>query len=470
MTTASEYGAPNEDAELHDRDDEQVEWQLDAIDVRLVERCLLSAAVAGVELGAPSSTDFEESYLDTEDWRLYRAGYVLRVHSSGTGAEARLEVTGETGGPTHAFVEPLPAPDPAGITESHGSVGERVRLLAAGRALRPLFDLRTARRTYTLQVEGEPAGLLRLDETVVALPDGEPVRLHRVTVTVPEAASARVRGLVEECRLQPATVSTFEAGLLARSLSPTAFPDLGPVDIDGSLCLGEVAFAVLRRHFGVLLRKEAGVRLGEDPEELHDMRVATRRLRAAMRLFSDALPGEASELRDELGWLGRTLGDVRDLDVQLGQFHEWLEETSPEHREELAALGSVLVERREQARERMLSALNSQRYDRLVSAYTSMLQRGPDPSAPAAPRPILAVGPDLIERRFRKVRKAGEGITPASSPDEYHRLRIEGKKLRYALEFLTNVYGGPAKALVRPLVELQDLLGTHQDTHVAMDH
>ena len=78
-----------------------------------------------------------------------------------------------------------------------------------------------------------------------------------------------------------------------------------------------LAFAVLRRQLAVVRAKEPGTRLGEDPEELHDMRVATRRLRAALSLFEAVLPVRAQVFREELGWLARLLGSVRDLDVQL---------------------------------------------------------------------------------------------------------------------------------------------------------
>ncbi len=81
--------------------------------------------------------------------------------------------------------------------------------------------------------------------------------------------------------------------------------------------MGELAFAVLRRQLAVLRDKEPGTRLGEDVEELHDMRVATRRLRAALALFAGVLPVRAQTFRQELGWLAGVLGAVRDLDVQL---------------------------------------------------------------------------------------------------------------------------------------------------------
>ena len=72
--------------------------------------------------------------------------------------------------------------------------------------------------------------------------------------------------------------------------------------------MGELAFAVLRRQLAVVRDKEPGTRLGEDVEELHDMRVATRRLRAALSLFESVLPVRAQVFREELGWMGRLLG------------------------------------------------------------------------------------------------------------------------------------------------------------------
>ena len=94
-------------------------------------------------------------------------------------------------------------------------------------------------------------------------------------------------------------------------------PISGPTEIGPELNLGELAYAVLRRQLAVLRAKEPGTRLGEDPEELHDMRVATRRLRAALDLFAEVLPIRSRNFRGELGWLAGVLGAVRDLDVQL---------------------------------------------------------------------------------------------------------------------------------------------------------
>jgi CHAD domain-containing protein len=115
-----------------------------------------------------------------------------------------------------------------------------------------------------------------------------------------------------------------------------------------------------------------------------------------------------------------------------------------------------------------LRALDSARYERLVARATALLQRGPLRRAPAAAVPVLAAAPPLIARRYRKASKLGKRLGPAAPAEAFHALRIECKQLRYALEFLRELYGKPARDLIAPLVRLQDILGWHQDATVAV--
>ena len=93
-----------------------------------------------------------------------------------------------------------------------------------------------------------------------------------------------------------------------------------------------------------------------------------------------------------------------------------------------------------------------------------MLRRG---RSPAPNGPILEVAPDLVRRRYEKARKAAEGLSEGSLPEEFHDLRKKGRRLRYALEPLQGIYGKPAQRMVEVLKELQDDLGDHQDLVVA---
>jgi triphosphatase len=217
---------------------------------------------------------------------------------------------------------------------------------------------------------------------------------------------------------------------------------------------GEVAFAILRRHFAAMLAHEPGVRLGEDPEELHDMRVATRRLRAALKLYKKVLPRRAENYERDLRFFANALGDVRDLDVNL-------ERLAGEALEEIVA---ALEERRVEARRRMLEVLDSNRYERFVASFTGTLRRG---RSPAPTGPILEVAPGLVRRRYKKVREDVETLTEDSPPEDFHDLRKKGKRLRYALEPLQGIYGKPAEGMVDLLKAVQDDLGDNQDLVVA---
>lgn len=502
-------------------DVQEVEWQFDAGDLEVVEEWLEEYdSGSGFSVVPGSTRELTDTYLDTEDWRLYRAGYALRVRRKGSNKTSEITMKslapveeGDGGKVRRREISERAKNGDGGfpdLSEARGPVGERLRALAGSHEMRRLFEIRTRRRTFNLRLEGQddsvesrtdgagspgeivqdasgnvrPGGVgfrvaeISLDATEIRLDDGEePARLSRVEVEVQEEEDPdEVSQFVEEMRrsleLEPTAASKYEAGLLAAGLSPDGDPDLGPEGVDASMSAGEVAFAILRRQFAIMLAHEPGTRLGEDPEELHDMRVATRRMRAALKLFSGALPEQAGFYRNELKWIAGALGEVRDLDVQI----EHLEELSSEQEEDREAFGEVvkaLEERRAEARELMLEALDSDRYERFVSSFAGMLRCGPEVEENGeglANRPIVAVAPDLVSRRYKKWRKAGKNLSEESPPEEYHEFRKEGKRLRYALEFLTDVYGEkPTARLVKPLKELQDGLGRHQDLIVAAE-
>ncbi len=305
-----------------------------------------------------------------------------------------------------------------------------------------------------------------------------PMQLRRVEVEVrPEWLNA-LEPIVEQlrvsCGLQPARLSKFEAGLLALGQEIPGSPDLGSTLISDSSTMGDLAFAVIRRQLAVLREKEPGTRLGEDPEELHDMRVATRRLRAAVALFAEVLPIRAQVFREELGWLGRLLGAVRDLDVQQEGLAEmatapvgWSAGARPHDHDPLAELTALLERERQAARDAMLSGLDSVRFERLDRGLAAMVQQGPARRSLSARAPALIAMPDLVVGRHEAVAKAARRAKKSGAVPDFHRLRIRCKRLRYALEFSAEVYGGRTARFVRQLTALQDELGLMQDAEVA---
>lgn len=263
----------------------------------------------------------------------------------------------------------------------------------------------------------------------------------------------------------------------ARTKLPQSLPDsvdretelqFGPTAIDPNMTIGAVALASLRRQFSVLLAKEPGTRLGDEIEELHDMRVASRRLRATLSLIAEALPEAAPKAREELGWIGQALGAVRDLDVQIEQLDGWMAVVPEADREALASLRLLLGEQRTITRVAMLEVLDSRRYDTFVGHFGGTLRSGQATQSGPSALAARAVASDLIESRFHAVRTGGARVDRGSPAADYHQLRIRCKRLRYALELLADVYPGRTGPLIKPLVGLQDILGLHQDADVAI--
>lgn len=462
----------------------EVEWQLDALDLRPVVRWLgaLPPTPSGLSVTPREARNLVDVYYDTDDWRIGRAGFVLRVRNKGGRHEATMKDTAPAEAGLRRRLEVTETLATADVDDlgDLGPVGRRVSALVGARRLRPVLEIRTNRRPYDLYVSVEAAngsgsgavGEVALDETELCVgEDEEPARLRRVEVEVRpdwvQTVTPLVQKLREDCGLAPATLSKFEAGLLASGVKIPGPPDLGPTMVDSSTNLGDLAFAVLRKNVSALLEHDPGTRLGEDIEELHDMRVATRRLRAALDLFADCLPVRANHLRSELGWLADVLGAVRDLDVQLDTLTTWTDEMEESERGALGDLSTLLVRERERARLSLLGALDSPRYERLVAGFTAMAEQGPSTRSMTARARAVNVVPDLVRERHRVVMKAERRARRGGDAGDFHKLRIHCKRLRYALEFTSSVYDGGTKAFVRRVVSVQDHLGEMQDAEVA---
>jgi triphosphatase len=490
--TMGQRSKPSRTTELSATDHQEIEWQFDAADLEPVEAWLdqHERGSSGLVVAPESTMEITDTYYDTDDWRFYRAGYALRVRNTDSEVEATMKSLTPAEGSLRRrreISEPLEDDRPATLKKASGSVGGRYRALVGEREMRPLFTLETRRQGFTLLREGSNGnqkdvriGEISLDSSDIPLGE-EKARLTRVEVeaALDKDPTPDLYSFVEEMqsalKLAPASISKYETGLYASGLNPEGGSEFGPTRIDPSMSLGEVAFAVLRRQFAEMQDHEPGTRLGEDPEELHDMRVPTRRMRAAMKVFQGALPERASWLREELRWVAHALGDVRDLDVQIGRFQAWKREAGEESSGFLDRILTITHKRREEARKNMLEILDSVRYERLLSSFAEMLRLGPVPELELAQangndladEPVTAAAPALISRRYRKWRKAAKRLDETSSPEAFHDVRKKGKRLRYTLEFVSEVYGEPVQQLVKPLKALQDDLGDHQDAIVA---
>jgi CHAD domain-containing protein len=458
-----------------DEDVTEREMQFEASDLEAVDLWIRSQPRHAQLVFRQSGDKVQRDvYMDTADWALYRAGFSLRVRRKGEAAEATLKALAKPKDGLHARREITQklASEAEPLAEGPGEVSARVRLAAAGKPLRTLFEVVNRRRTIDIERGAIRLAEIALDDAQVVVEGVSRQAFLRVEIEEVEPGGLeRIGSFVEALKaangLVATGVSKFETGLAAAALNPEQGFDLGSMTLSAEASSGEYAYALLRKLFTAMLNHEPGTRLGEDPEELHDMRVATRRMRAAMSTFRPVLPARFEAMRGELKWLATCLGDVRDVEVQI----EWLEAVQRGSAwEDATAVGPLIEERRERwslERRKLLEALDSRRYRELVDDLTAVLRKADQVQGEAA-MPIRQYGRRVLKNRHRQFRREAEGLEPDSDPHLYHLARIRGKKLRYTAEALTPVFGEPVAALVTSIKAAQDLLGEHQDRAVAI--
>ncbi len=259
------------------------------------------------------------------------------------------------------------------------------------------------------------------------------------------------------------TTSKYIRALGTRGERPAevVIPPVGGGDTVGDVIRAALAASVLR-----LFRHDPGVRLGEDPEEVHQARVATRRLRSDLRTFDEFLDASAVEpIREELAWLGRALGEVRDAEVMIDRLVPLIEELPAEDAQTAAGIVGRLRVSREQARAALLQAMRTRRYTTLLDVLVAA-SRTP-PVIDAAARSAREAFTPILTHSFDQLVASVAALDKDASDQALHAARIKAKQMRYTAECVTGVFGKQARNFARALSELQDALGAHQDAVIA---
>jgi CHAD domain-containing protein len=258
-------------------------------------------------------------------------------------------------------------------------------------------------------------------------------------------------------------------GLLLRQVGVPQHGDLSlpRVDLDPSVRADVGAARIHQALLGVLKANEPGLRASLDTEFLHDFRVAVRRMRSLLGQIKHVFPPEAVEhFASELSWLGRLTGTPRDLDVLLLALRG-RDGAIPD--EDMEALRAFLGQRQQQEHGQLVTALDSDRYRRLLSEWNTLLTR-PAPSASKprnADRPLAAVVSERAWRLSRRISRGATTLGAHASADQLHRVRIDAKKLRYLIDVTPTFYdAADLDRVLRALKRLQRVLGDFNDSHV----
>jgi len=414
-------------------------------------------------------------YFDTRALDLWRGGIALRVRREGqrwiqavkgggsvrAGLHQRLEEETEVRGPRPDLAR---IRDP-GLAKTLGRARLRARLA-------PVFttEVNRARRLLALEsgarVEASvDRGVIRsgnrsvpVAELELELKSGDPGQLY-----------ALAQQLARDVPLSLEDRSKAERGIALFRGHGAKPVKARPATLTRDLTVGEAFVRVMQASLAHLLANERGMLERADPEYLHQMRVALRRLRSAMGVFAPSLPPEViAPTAAQLKWLAAILGPARDWDVFLTETLPPIEKEFGAHGELQAFIGRARALRR-QASARARRALRTRRYQRLVLLLAGWLASrnslsGLEPAYRAAlETPIVDFAAEVLDERYEQVRKRGRKVG-SLSVTELHRLRIAIKKFRYATDFFAGLYEGkPVRESLKRLARLQDILGAMND-------
>jgi CHAD domain-containing protein len=244
-------------------------------------------------------------------------------------------------------------------------------------------------------------------------------------------------------------------------------------DLSGDESASEGSRRILRRFFERMLAREDDVLKGEDAEDVHQMRVATRRLRASLQVVENIFdPACIRRFRRGLRTIAMSLGAVRDADVFLIALREYCA-ALPEQAATLEALIAAVEQERSQARIALLADFQAPHYTRFKQKLaqfltTSNAELAPLPRTGIAPR-ICDIAGSAIWRRYEELRSF-EPLLQGAPDETLHATRIAGKRLRYTLEFFADPIGKRVHELLDQLATLQEHLGAIQDIAAAHAH
>lgn len=507
----------------------EVELKYRVVDLAAAERYLVAEEIATFSGGgAARASQFEDRYVDTSDGAMARAGFAVRIRQSGRGTVVSVKALARTegvGGSVRREELEGPADRTAGPLEWPASDARSLVLELAGDA--PLVEVVTIRQLRRKRVvrDGDTRVELSLDEVDVVARSRVVDRFVELEAELVKGSEERLAALAEVFSADPglavSTGSKLEAALavlgagndagrrdaaasgngrhaMAAKIAGSVVPerhDVVPSSSDEvaepaavaeaighGLVVGktpgvtvddhvaEAGRKVMRFHLARMIAREAGVRSGHDLEDVHGMRVATRRQRAAWRVFGEAFrPGRTKRYRSGLRDVAARLGAVRDLDVLVEAADAYRADLPVTEQRAMEPLLADWRAHRDDARVLLIRELDSDGYRRWLDDYRDFVRTEGAlvlPVGPTQPHRIRDTTASRIWKAYEQVR-GYEAVLRWADVETLHELRIAGKWLRYSLEFVREALGDGSAPLIVRVTALQDHLGLLNDADVA---
>ena len=414
----------------------------------------------------PSRT-LRRTWLDTFDWRLYRAGLNLEC-TAGRG-RSELVLTARDGEPVvtevaggmrwPAMIADLPA----------GPVRDRLAAIVGVRALLPVAQASIVQaRRRALNADDKTIAMLTIDQIALTRPRRAAVP-RRIAVSPLRGYQAQASKFADALAHTPgiatAEQSSFESALRAAGRRPGDYTSKIDVRLTAEMPAALAVCTVLTRLFDTAQANLAGTIRDIDIEFLHDLRIAVRRTRSVLKLAGSVLPaGLVGQYRPEFKWLGDLTTPTRDLDVYLLGYGAMAAKLVAATEPELRPFHEFLSRQRAASQRQLARGLRSARFTQLATRWPRDLHDAAD--SPGG-RAIGKFAARRIASAHQRVLRSGGAIDAGSPPQALHDLRKRCKELRYLLEVFASLHDPAEQSrAVNQLKALQDCLGEFQDTEV----
>lgn len=425
----------------------------------------------------PMTRKLLSTYFDTDDLALKNNGVALRMRRDGR----KWIQTVKAGGSVQLGLHQRPeweAPV-AGNAPDFTKIADPglIRLFAAEKLrqrLRPAFVTEFSRTIWLLETASGDQIEMALDQGEIRADQAKsPISEVELELKAgnPAALFELALALQETVPLCTENASKAERGYLLCAPQINSFAAKAtPSGVTREMSVDAAFRAIAWNCIGQLQDNQVRLQQNYDPEYVHQMRVAVRRLRSALGLFAAAAPGmKNTALIEELRWLSGQLGAARDWDVFLAEILPPVVVALPRD-EGLDWLRHRTASLQEEAREQARAATASQRFHKLLLMLGGWLWREPwreTATEDKLDQPVPDYAKSMLSKRHRQLRRHGHSLASLTF-EQRHALRIAAKKLRYAAEFLSDLYPQKrTKRYLEALADLQDEFGVLNDLAVA---
>ncbi len=410
------------------------------------------------------------TYLDTFDWRLHRNGCCLQYCESDlwrlihNDTDKLVELQN---GPTldlRIFSWDFPT----------GKLHNSLESMLDIRALLPLITLEsTTTNVRIFNSDGENIGFL---EFVDQLEKESTNTLRTVRLHQPSGYSKEEKSIYKLFRShnivdQVSTQNYLKNILQGNDHTPGDYNQKFSIQLNPHDTARQSVLKIYKHLLNTMQLNEDGILNDLDSEFLHDFRVALRRIRSGLTQMKDVIPFEVTQhFKEQFSYIGGITGPTRDLDVFLLYKDDYKSRLPPALQPPLHEFFTDLEKRRVEEQKKLVRALKEERYRKIMSDWQGYLENKNAILIVEPKVTVIELAYTTIIRQYKKILKNGMLITHESPDEDLHRLRIQGKKLRYSLEFFASLFPeSNIKRLIKQLKLLQNNLGTFNDLSVQQD-